>query len=44
VGATNKDKKIDSLGKEKMTKPKAKGGLRFHDLHAFNIAMLARQG
>ena len=25
-------------------KPKAKGGLRFHDLHAFSIAILARQG
>lgn len=27
-----------------MMKPKAKCGLGFHDLHALNIAILARQG
>jgi hypothetical protein len=32
------------MEKEKLVKQKTKGELGFYDLHAFNIAMLARQG
>jgi ribonuclease HI len=40
----DKTNKIHWLSWEKLTKPKAEGGLGLREIYAFNLAMLARQG
>jgi hypothetical protein len=42
-GGTN-NKGIRWLAWDRMTRSKAQGGMEFRDLHAFNLAMIAKQG
>ena len=43
-GQRQQESKIAWVGWFKMCKSKWKGGMRFRDLYAFNLAMLAKQG
>ena len=42
-GKANEKNKMAWLSCDKMCKPKEEGGLGFHDLKAFNLALLAKQ-
>ena len=42
-GQTKNEKKIYWINWKKLCSPKTKGGMDFHDFHAFNLAMLAKQ-
>ena len=43
-GQANDENKMVWLSWEKIRMPKEEGGLGFHDLKAFNLALLAKQG
>ena len=43
-GQVGNERKIHQLSWDKLTRPKIEGGMRFKDLHQFNLAMLAKQG
>ena len=42
-GQTKDEKKIHWINYKKLCCPKNKGGMGFYDIHAFNLAMLAKQ-
>ena len=43
-GQRGSERKIHWMGWKKMCNEKNLGGIRFHDLHLFNLTLLAKQG